>query len=266
MKLRDRLYRLRERLLQKKTRYDSLVQFADPCKESGNDAVSILFLEHAGQPVTKWLHYLGVYDRYFSRYRGKPVRLLEIGVMHGGSLELWRKYLGPQAKIFGVDIDPKITSLPDVTIRIGSQTDAAFLRSVTAEMGGLDIVIDDGSHVASHQRASFEILFPLLSNGGLYIVEDLHTAYWPGEWEGGYRRRGTFIEEIKSLIDDIHFWHHQKQQRFQGTHLNVAAVHVYESMVVVEKDEVAKPRYTTRGTADPSLWPAKPVTLKRFHG
>jgi len=84
--------------------------------------------------------------------------------------------------------------------RIGSQADPEFLASVVAEM---DIVIDDGSHVASHQLASFKALFPALSFGGVYICEDLHTAYWQ-DWDGGYKRHGTFVETIKDMIDNLH--------------------------------------------------------------
>jgi hypothetical protein len=51
-------------------------------------------------------------------------------------------------------------------------------------MGGIDVVIDDGSHVAEHQKISFDVLFPLVSDDGLYLCEDLHTSYWK-EFQGG---------------------------------------------------------------------------------
>ncbi len=84
--------------------------------------------------------------------------MLEIGVSKGGSLALWRKALGDRATIFGIDIDPKCAEFDGkfAKVRIGSQADASFLKSVVDEMGGVDLVLDDGSHVASHQRASFE--------------------------------------------------------------------------------------------------------------
>ena len=106
--------------------------------------------------------------------------MLEIGVFMGGSLALWRKFLGPDAVIFGIDINPSCIAFDGqfACVRIGSQDDPQFLRSIVAEMGGIDVVLDDGSHIASHQRASFDLLFPLLSDGGHYIVEDMHTAYW----------------------------------------------------------------------------------------
>ena len=114
-------------------------------------------------------------------------------------------------------------------------------------MGGIDIVIDDGSHVASHQRTSFEFLYPLLNVGGVYLVEDLHTAYWRGYFEGGIRRKGTFIEEMKSLVDDIHHPWHGKRQHFPDAHQNVGAIHFYDSIVVVEKRSVLPARHAIIG-------------------
>ncbi|MEG7660787.1 hypothetical protein, partial [Listeria monocytogenes] len=65
-----------------------------------------MFVQHRGEGVDKWHHYLPLYERYFSPWRGRPVRFLEIGVYKGGSLEMWRSYFGPEAMIFGIDIDP----------------------------------------------------------------------------------------------------------------------------------------------------------------
>ena len=199
-----------------------------------------IFLAHRGRPTQKWIGYPEAYDRQLARWRGKPVRLLEIGVSQGGSLEIWRDYLGGQAVIFGIDIEPACADRVDAPsqVRIGSQADPAFLRSVVEEMGGVDIVIDDGSHVARHQRVSFRTLFPLLAEGGLYVVEDTHSSYWPGFFQGGVRRRGTAVEMAKELIDDLHrFWHWQKRP----SHGDVHAVHAYDSVFFVEKRRQAAP-------------------------
>ncbi len=76
-------------------------------------------------------------------------------------------------------VSPSFRDAPN-QVRIGSQDDPAFLRSVIDEMGSPDIILDDGSHVSDHQKISFETLWPLLKVGGLYVIEDLHTAYFPG--------------------------------------------------------------------------------------
>ena len=102
-------------------------------------------------------------------------------------MDLWREYFGPSAVIFGVDIDESCRAIPQRSgqIRIGSQVDRRFMKSVVDEMGGLDIVIDDGSHINQHVIESFQILFPHLSRRGFYWIEDLHTSYWP-RWGGRF--------------------------------------------------------------------------------
>ena len=124
--------------------------------------IAELFWSNSGTIVHKWHHYLPIYDRYFSRFRGTPVRMLEIGVSKGGSLKLWRDYFGVKATIFGIDIDPAcaVYDGQHASVRIGSQDDSGFLRSVIAEMGGVDLILDDGSHMGRHIRASLDVLFP----------------------------------------------------------------------------------------------------------
>lgn len=189
------------------------------------------YFAHSGTVVSKWHHYLPLYDRYFAPYRARsPLRLLEIGVFQGGSLALWREFFGPGAIIFGVDIDTRCEAFDNTHgnhVRIGSQIDAAFLNDVVAEMGGVDIVVDDGSHLADHMTRTFDILFPLLSQGGLYVVEDTHTNYWT-KFNGGYRRRSTFIERTKTLIDDVHHWWHRKGQKTRSARDMVSGIHVHE--------------------------------------
>jgi hypothetical protein len=196
-----------------------------------------------GRLVHKWTHFLDIYDQHFSRYRGTGVTMLEIGVSQGGSLELWRDYFGPKANICGIDVNPDCSGRVNAPnkVRIGSQDDPDFLHGVIAEIGTPDI-IDDGSHVGRHQVASFHILFPLLAEGGLYAIEDLHTSYWSGSWEGGYRKPGTGIEFVKQIIDDMHGWYHDRPSETEAMQW-VPAVHVYDSIVVIEKKRRLQPRH-----------------------
>lgn len=211
----------------------------------GTSELNDIFAAHDGRLIHKWTHYLDIYDRHLSNWRGKPVRMLEIGVAQGGSLELWRKYLGSQATLFGIDLDPGCASVVDAPnqVRIGSQDDPAFLRSVVDEMGGVDIVLDDGSHVGRHQWASFSCLWPMLSIGGLYIIEDLHSSYWLSH-EGGYGRNSSGIGLIKQLVDDMHGWYNRKSKLAPPN--EIGAVYAYDSMVFVEKADRPRPTATLR--------------------
>lgn len=138
------------------------------------------FLDHTGRTIHKWKHYFPAYERHFGRYVNRPLTFLEIGCGLGGSLQMWKKYFGPHAQIIGVDIEPKCADYAEdqVAVRIGSQSDVEFLQTVLDEFGEIDIVLDDGSHRMADITASFRFLYSRIANDGIYMVEDLHTAYW----------------------------------------------------------------------------------------
>jgi cephalosporin hydroxylase len=127
---------------------------------------------YSGRQVDKWQHYFPIYDRHF--YRFEPTRVLEIGVDHGGSLQIWKQYF-PTAEIVGLDINPACKAYEEdrISIVIGDQTDTKLLNS----LGEFDIVIDDGSHIREHQSASFTALWPRTKS--VYLIEDCHGMY-PG--------------------------------------------------------------------------------------
>lgn len=153
----------------------------------------------------KWLDYFRIYDREFARFRDKQVRVLEIGVYKGASLKLWKAFFGDGATIVGIDIDEECRAYSDeehgIFVEIGSQADGDFLQKVIERYGPFDLILDDGSHVASHQIASFNSLFTSgLKNGGAYFVEDLECMYW-GHTDEFRDRPVTSIDFFKSLID-----------------------------------------------------------------
>jgi hypothetical protein len=130
-----------------------------------------LFYNHAGRQVDKWEHYFAIYDRHLGPHRLRAKRVLEIGVDHGGSLQLWAKFF-PHAQIVGVDIRPECAfSYPRIEVVIGDQADMAFMHG----LGEFDVVIDDGSHDPSHQLASFEAVWQ--HTRGVYLIEDCQHGY-----------------------------------------------------------------------------------------
>ncbi|MFN4153720.1 MAG: class I SAM-dependent methyltransferase [Paracoccaceae bacterium] len=207
-----------------------------------------IFWSNTGPVVHKWHHYLPIYDRYFGPWRDRPLRMLEIGVSKGGSLSMWRKYFGPEAVIFGIDIDPTCARFDGISaqVRIGSQADAGFLRSVVEEMGGVDIVLDDGSHWSEHMKASLDVLYPLLSDGGVYMIEDTHACYWR-DYGGGHGHPASFLETVKDMVDDLHHWYHPLGQTVTATAGHLSGLHLHDSIVVLEKAQVSAPRHSHRG-------------------
>ena len=230
---------------------------------AGANPLREYFETNPGRLIDKWVHYFDVYHRHFEHLRHRELTLVEFGVFHGGSLQMWKHYFGPRARIVGVDIDPRCASLGEeqIEIRIGDQADRGFLRSLREELGPIDIVIDDGAHMLRHQLATFEEIFPAVHAEGIYLVEDLHTGYWP-EYGGGVARRTllgnrrpprSFIEFSKGLIDRLNAWHSRHPRRLPVTDFTktVRSVHYYDSVLVIEKGPVRPPE--SRKTGVPSF-------------
>jgi hypothetical protein len=221
------------------------------------------FRNNHGNLIHKWTHYFNIYDRHFSRYRGTDVSILEIGVRHGGSLQMWKHYFGPQAKIYGLDIHPRSRELeePQIAIFVGDQEDRGFLVELCECLPRVDILIDDGGHTMGQQIATFEELFLHVADDGVYICEDTHTSYW-STFGGGFRQPGTFIECSKNLVDDLHGWHDREDS--EGLEVNeytrrINSLHFYDSMVVIEKGEHPQPVAEHTGKRRLPHFEAKPL-------
>ena len=208
------------------------------------------FLSNPGRAIERWEHYFDIYHRHFDRFRGRPVKLLEIGVYHGGSLQMWKHYFGPQARIVGVDINPRCATLaePQIAIEIGDQADRGFLRALAKRHGPFDIVIDDGGHTMVQQQVSLEELYPAVVADGVYLIEDMHTSYW-SEFGGGFRNPYSFIELAKRLIDLLNAHHSRDPHSFQvsGFTNSTNGMHFYDSILVLERAARESPRPCSSG-------------------
>ena len=193
--------------------------------------------------INKYQHYFDVYDRHFSKYKGQEITIVEVGVSQGGSLQMWRSYFGPKAKIWGIDIDPRCKLLEEqnTNIIIGSQEDETFLESIYDITGPIDILIDDGGHTQKQQITTFNILFDKIKNDGVYLCEDVHTSYWLS-YGGGSNRMGTFIQFTKKLIDKLNAFHSEENSlQVDSFTKSAKSIHYYDSIVVIEKGIITKP-------------------------
>lgn len=210
-----------------------------------NNPLVRFFASSSDRSVHKWLHYFDVYHQYFNKFRGQEtVNILEIGVQNGGSLQMWREYFGVGAKIWGVDVDPNCKAVQqyykdkygdeNIQVIIGDQGDRSFLETLKKTLPPLDIVIDDGGHYFHQQINSFEVLYPLVKPGGVYLVEDVHTSYWDN-MGGGTRKPGTFIEYAKIKLDELNAWHAPDQPGLTDVTNTTYGISFYDSIVVFTK-------------------------------
>jgi hypothetical protein len=217
---------------------------------SGNPLFAHFLAKKGGLVLDKWPHYFEIYARYLSRFRGTRCRVLEIGVYRGGGLDLLRHYLGPDAVLVGVDIDPVAIAVASErhVVELGDQTDGEFLADVVQRHGPFDVVIDDGGHTMEQQIASADALLPLMPPGSVYLVEDTHTSYWEG-YGGGRGIQGTFMEWVKARLDDVHAYHWSAEEP-PSPWVDIDAIHVHDSVTVLDMGRSFAPFPEVVGTWD----------------
>jgi O-antigen biosynthesis protein len=169
-----------------------------------------LYAHHTGKISDKWSLYLSEYDRLFSPMANQPVKLLEIGIQNGGSLEIWLRYFQNAKVILGCDINPDCARLSyddkRISVVVGDANAAATQEIILKHSPQFDIIIDDGSHLSSDIAKSFALYFPYVADGGLFVAEDLHCSYW-GQFEGGLFDPYSSISFFKRLADIINHEH-----------------------------------------------------------
>lgn len=210
-----------------------------------------IFEAHNDRLLHKWNHYIEIYDRHFSSFRNQEIVFVEIGVAHGGSLQMWREYFGEKARLIGIDINPECKKFEDknTEIIIGSQEDTNFLESLKNSLPPIDIFIDDGGHTMKQQTLTFNYLYEKVKLGGYYLCEDLHTSYWY-EYGGGLKRKKSFIEFSKNLVDNIYGWYlskRQKQKWLNSFTRTIYCLHFYDSILVIEKKQIEEPKNIMKG-------------------
>jgi len=229
-----------------------------------NDLETYFYNNHDKQ-IDKWAHYFNIYNQYFSKYRNKEIVILEIGVFQGGSLQMWKNYFGTKAKIYGMDINPNCKEFEEenIEILIGSQSDRNFLRRVKDQIPKIDILIDDGRHSMRQQIITFEELFGHIKDDGIYFCEDTHTSYQI-MYGGGYLRKGTFIEYSKKLIDLLNAnFSEQSSLKVNSFTQSVNSIHFYDSIVIIEKAIMEKPKRLTTGKATIENYHLEPSGFKK---
>ncbi len=157
------------------------------------------------QKSAKVSSYFAVYDLVLTKYRNKPgITFVEIGVADGGSLLMWREFLGPDARIIGIDYDPAAAAMRQKGFEmfIGDQASPAFWKEFFAQIGDIDVLIDDGGHTNKHQISTVDLCLDHIKNGGLILTEDVGTSYLP---EYGNPSKYSFMNYAKTIVERIQF-------------------------------------------------------------
>jgi len=189
----------------------------------------------SGPGIYKWRHYFEPYQRHLAKFVGKASALVEIGVYSGGSLSMWRSYLGPDCHVHGIDIEPacKVYETDGISIEIGDQGDRAFWAQFRERVPHVDIVIDDGGHSPEQQILTLEERLPHLRPGGVLMIEDIHgnsnrfTQYALG-----------LVDELNESAEETPDIYGYVATAYQRA---IHSIHFYPYLLVIEKHASAGP-------------------------
>ena len=207
----------------------------------------------------KWSNYFDIYETLFSPYTGKQITFVEVGVLNGGSLLMWRNYFGPKARIIGIDNNPKcknLEKLGDFEIIIGDHSNPEFWKLLKNQNIQIDILLDDGGHTNKQQIVSVYNSLDLMNDDGLIVVEDTHASYMS---EFGNPSRYSFIEYCKNLIDILNSRFIKNPE--SKIAVSVHSIQFFESIVclrISRKDSIKNNKVANK--------PKEKIEDFRFHG
>jgi hypothetical protein len=174
--------------------------------------------------------YFPVYVDLVRAFRGRQITLVEVGILEGGSLHFWRRVLGEEARIIGIDINAgaKILEEDGFEIYIGSQSDEKFWAEFYTQVGEIDVLIDDGGHTFEQQIKTVRCSLPFINDGGRILVEDVCTSFMS---EYGGPSRYSFFEFCVMLCKKIARRNHNLLGQAANFSREIWSIAFYESIV-----------------------------------
>lgn len=155
------------------------------------------------EPFNKRKNFIETYEEKFSRLKSKSdLRILELGIDGGGSLQLWEQYFPNASLILGVDIDLskcRVQSSGKLRMIEGDLSRVETYNKIKM-YGGFDLIIDDGSHKGDEIIAAFGNLFPILKEDGYYSIENL---YYTGSGEYNNSNLQNYITNLMLTSNGI---------------------------------------------------------------
>ena len=178
--------------------------------------------------------YFQTYEELFKNYVGREIVFVEIGVLHGGSLFMWKEYFGKKARIIGIDLHPKAKELEKYgfEIYIGSQSNKIFWKDFYAKVGKIDILLDDGGHINDQQIVTLSEGIHNINDDGIIVTEDVHTSYLK---KFGNPSKHSFINYSKYLIDVVNSrFPDTKMKKNNDFRNKIYSISFYESIVAIK--------------------------------
>ncbi len=184
---------------------------------------------------SKYKKYFSNYDEILAKFKGKDIKIIEIGVQDGGSLEIWKEYFGINSKIFGIDLNPECKKFEkdNIKIFIGSQSSEKFWINLFNQVGKVDLIIDDGGHTNRQQIITAISCIPNIKDGGFLVTEDVHSSYLK---RFNNPSKYSFINFVKKTIDDLNYTYPNLSKFNYSLNKYVYSIQNFESISVFYVD------------------------------
>jgi hypothetical protein len=178
--------------------------------------------------------YFPVYEKILKDLKSKPIVFVEVGVMDGGSLEMWIKYLHEDSRIIGVELNENAIKLRDkgYEIFIGDQSSPEFWKKFYNEVGMIDVLLDDGGHTNLCQIVTVNESINNINDGGKIIIEDVGTSFMP---RFGNPCKTSFLNYSKNVVNRLYGRNQSLNiKRSNLFEQNVFSINFYDSIVSFE--------------------------------
>ena len=185
----------------------------------------------------KYNSYFNTYENLFLNFINKKITFIEIGVLNGGSLFMWKDYLGENARIIGIDNNPEALRWEKYgfEIFIGDQGDPVFWHSIQKKIGSADIILDDGGHLDFEQIITLLENAKFVNNQGLIVIEDTHASY---KENFGNPSKYSFINFVFNLINRINYRSGALELKLKNKSLKlpISEIRIFESICAFKID------------------------------
>ena len=189
----------------------------------------------------KWSNYFEIYENLFKKFVNKKITFVEIGIGNGGSLFMWKKFFGKNARIIGIELNPDAKKLEKFgfEIFIGDQSDPFFWKKFYKKVGKIDVLLDDGGHKNIQQITSFMESYNNINQNGIIVVEDTHTSYMKKK---GFKNPSnySFINFCNLIIENLHRRNPSANKKLNILSKKIESIYFYDSIVSINFGQFKK--------------------------
>ncbi len=182
----------------------------------------------------KWDNYFEIYENCLKKFINKKITLVEVGIGNGGSLFMWRKFLGKKARIIGIELNPEAKKFEKYGFKIfiGDQSDPSFWKKFYNKIGKIDVLIDDGGHTNLQQITTLMESVDKIKQNGVIMIEDTHTSFMNYK---GFKNpsKNSLVSFTINMIENLHRRNPMVKKKMNNISKKIYSIEYFDSIVLL---------------------------------